>query len=218
MARFKDRIDGAKKLLPKLAKFADDKDAIVVGLPRGGVVTAAEVAKRLHLPLGFMIIKKIGAPRDPELAIGATDPEGISYFDQELINSLRVAKEYLDGQKYKKMGEAAVRRALYETSFKNPDFSDRTIILVDDGIATGTSMLAAVKSAKNLGAKKIIVAVPVTAEDSKKKFEGEADEFIAAEVDPSMSSVGEFYDFFPQVEDSEVLEILKNAKNDFSNK
>lgn len=230
MARFKDRVSGASELLQKLDEYRESLNTVVLGLPRGGLVTAAEIAKGLFLPLGYVVVKKMGAPGDPELAIGATDSKGISYFDQELIKSLGISKEYLDSEKDRKIIEAKERFGLYKSNFKNPDFIGKGVILVDDGIATGTSMLAAIKSVENSGAAKVVVAVPVVAEDSREKLQKLVDEFVAVEVSSDMMSVGEFYDYFPQVEDSEVLEILsmasarsmasakKNAENNLGSK
>ncbi len=216
MARFKDRIAGATELLPGLKRFESDPDTVVAGLPRGGVITASVIAQGLKLPLGFLIVKKIGAAGDPELAIGAVSEDGTVLYDEAL--SSRTDIKYKESESQLKLDEARARGKLYRGSSVIERFDGKAVILVDDGIATGTTMLTAVAAARKLGAAKVIVAVPVAGSDSADKIKSEVDEFICVDTDPMLASVGEFYDDFPQVEDSEVLKILQNAKNNFSNK
>lgn len=215
MARFGDRIDGAEQLLPKLHRFKGTSDAIVVGLPRGGVITASHIAEKLGLPLSFLIVKKIGAPGDPELAIGAISEDGEVVYDKELIGL--ADEEYKNEESRRKLAEAKARGELYRGSNVLERFDRKTVILVDDGIATGTTILAAIKAAKKSGAEKVIIAVPVASTDSADKISKEA-ELIAIEISSVLTSIGEFYDYFPQVEDSEVIKILQDAKNSIRNK
>ncbi len=187
MARFKDRLAGAAELLPKLENFGNDSNVVILGLLRGGMVPAAFLARKLSLPLDFVIIKKIGAAGDPEFAVGA-----VSESDKEMND------------------EVKKRIEIYRRKYPPLDLKNKTAILVDDGVATGTTIVAAIKSAKKRGAREVIVAVPVASTESAKRIKKEG-QLIAVEISPTLSSVGEFYDSFPQVEDSEVLQILKNS-------
>lgn len=216
MARFKDRISAARELLPKLSQFDGDINTVVFGLPRGGVVTASEIAKGLHLPLGFLVAKKIGAPGDSELAIGAVTDNGGFYIDKEMKASLNIGDKYLEDEIEKKREEARSRSEEYLKNFENPKISGKTVILVDDGIATGATMVAAVRSIVKRGARKVVVAVPAGPCDNFDAIRKEADEVVCVSADLELSAVGEYYDEFPQVEDSEVIKIL-NAKNNINN-
>lgn len=222
MPRFKDRISAAHELLPKLIRFDGDINTVVYGLPRGGIITAAEIAKGLHLPLGFLVAKKIGAPGDPELAIGAVTDNGGFFIDKEMKASLNITDKYLEDEIERKREEARARAEEYLKHFENPKIHGKTVILVDDGIATGATMVAAVRSAIKRGARKVVVAVPAGPCDNFDVIGKEADEVVCLTADLGLSAVGEYYDEFPQVEDGEVVEILKrnankNAKSNFNN-
>lgn len=217
MARFKDRKSAAIELLPKLKRFEKDLNSVVVGLPRGGMVSAFEVAKGLALPLGFLVIKKIGAPHDPELAVGAVSDNGGYYIDEKLASEPQVSKEFLETEVEKKREEARGRKEKYEIGFTNPVLKDKTVILVDDGIATGATMIAGARSARRHGARKVVVAVPAGACQFFDEIRKEADEIICLGEDLKLSAVGEYYEEFPEVTDDEVIEILQNAKNNLNN-
>ncbi len=217
MPRFKDRISAAHELLPKLIRFDGDINTVVYGLPRGGIVTAAEIAKGLHLPLGFLVAKKIGAPGNAELALGAVTDNGGYFIDKEMKAGLNITDKYLENEVERKREEARTRAEEYLKHFENPEIHGKTVILVDDGIATGATMIAAVRSAIRRGARKVVVAVPAGACDNFDVIGKEADEIVCLTADLELSAVGEYYDEFPQVEDSEVIEILKNAKDNLNN-
>jgi len=202
VARFEDRISAAGELLSRIKNYAGT-NAVVVGLPRGGMITAAFLAEKSKLPLDFIVVKKVGAPENEEYAIGAVTENGGKYSDERFT---RVQKE-ADG-----------RSSLYRSNYPAYDLKDKTVILADDGIATGTTMLAAIGTARKRGAKKIVVAVPVGSSEAIEKIKKSADGLICVEVDPDLSAVGEYYDSFPQVDDEQVLAILKNAKNNSFNK
>ena len=202
MARFEDRISAAGELLPGLQKYTDS-NAVVVGLPRGGVVTASFLAKKLKLPLDFIIVKKVGAPGNSELAVGA-----VTESDQE----------YSDDEFEQKRKEALERGRLYRKNYPAKSLKDKVVILADDGVATGATMLAAIGVVKRKGAKRVVVAIPVASTDAAGKIKSLSDEFVCLMADPDMSAVGEYYNSFPQVEDGEVLAILENAKDNFFNK
>ena len=181
------------------------------------MVPASVIAKELKLPLGFLVVKKIGAPGNPELAIGAVAGSE-QYLDSEMVASTKTSKAFLAGESRRKNEEKEERMSEYLKHYKNPSLKGKKVILVDDGVATGTSITAAIKAAKAEGAKKVFVAVPFTSEEGKDKIRKEGAELITIKVDPNLSSVGEYYESFPQVEDEEVLSILENAKNSYYNK
>lgn len=209
---FKNRQDAGQQLAGKLGKYKGDPDVIIIGLPRGGVVTAAEVAKELKVPLDIVVPRKIGAPGNPEFAIGAIAEDGEGIINQETVDMLGVTKEYIEETIAEEKEEAQRRLKAYRGDRASLDLKGKTAILVDDGIATGSTMRAAVLSAKAKGAKKIVVAVPVTAGDSKAKIEAEVDEFVCLDVPIFFGAVGAFYEEFSQTEDEEVIDILKTSQ------
>lgn len=216
--RFIDRAAAAEELARRLEKYKNDLSAIIVGLPRGGMVVASRLADELGLPLDFLIVKKIGAPDNPELALGAVTESGEKYLDRDLIASVGVDSEYIEIELQRKFDEALERSRLYRDEKALPSFKGKTVILVDDGVATGATMLAAIESARGRGAKSVIVAIPVISEDAFEKMNGGVDRMIYLEKDSHLASVGEYYGNFPQIEDNEVTKLLKNAKDNFGDK
>ena len=178
-----------------------------MGLARGGVVTAYEVAQALHLPLGVIIVRKIGAPGNEELALGAIVESGEGIFNEDLISLLGVNREYLKSEIEKEKKIAAARRALYLKGVP-PELKGQTVILVDDGIATGASMRVAVKSVKAQGTKKVVLAVPVAAPDSLRLLEKEVDEVVCLYSPTHFGAVGAFYKSFQQTSDEEIIQLL----------
>jgi len=209
---FKNRQDAGQKLAQKLKEFKGQKNALLLALPRGGVVVAFEIAKELNLPLDLVVPRKIGAPFNEEYAIGAITESGEGIFDQEAIASLNVTKDYLDKEVATEKKEAQRRLKTYRQNQPPLNLKNKTVIIVDDGIATGLTMRAAIKSAKEKKAKKIIVAVPVTARDSLKTIEKEADKVICLDAPLFFGAVGAFYENFDQTEDQEVIDLMQKAK------
>ena len=210
VARFRNRASAGRELLQKLIKFKNDPNAVVVGLLRGGIVTASEVAMGLSLPLGFLVIKKIGAPNDPELAIGAVTDSGEVFIDEKMISEMKIDKSYVESETAKKREEARMRTEKYQMYVKNPSPSDKTVILVDDGIATGATMIAAVRSMSKYRARKVVVAIPMGPSEHLEKVRREVDEIVSLGEDLNLSSVGEYYDEFSEVTDEEAIKILSN--------
>ncbi len=206
---FQDRKDAGQQLVFKLQEYKNNPNAIVLALPRGGIILAYEIAKELKLPLDVIIAQKIGAPNFQELAIGAISEDGQTYFDAGIISSYNVGKEYLERESAKKKKEAIRRASLYRKNLPSLNLQNKIAILVDDGIATGATMLAAIKSAKAKKAKKVIAAVPVIAFDTLQKIEKEADKVIYLDAPQYFSAVGLFYENFEQIEDDEVVELLE---------
>lgn len=209
---FQDRQAAGTQLAEKLIKYQKKEDVIVVGLARGGVIVAAAVAKRLHLPLDILIIRKVGAPDNEELALGAIAEEGEGIFNHHLITLLGVSKEYLKKEVAKQKEVIQERKRLYLKGKKPPNFSGKTIILVDDGIATGASMKVAIQSTKSKKASKIVVAVPVAATDSLSEIATEVDEVVCLSTPPFFQGVGAFYNHFEQTTDEEIVSLLIHNK------
>ncbi len=208
---FKNRQNAGEMLAKKLLEYKNNKNCIVVGLPRGGVVTAFEVAKALHLPLDVLCPRKIRAPHNPELAIGAVNKNGIGYLNQELIESLNLSPEYLTSEVDLRKKEVEDRLKMFRKNKPTQDFFEKTVILVDDGLATGATMLAAIAELRGVKVKKIIVAVPVSHPDTLKIVMEKVDELICLFSTTSFCAVGQFYEEFDQTDDAEVIKILENS-------
>ena len=210
---FKDRADAGQKLIAELTEFKDQKNTILLALPRGGVVVAFAIAKELNLPLDLVVPRKIGAPGHEEYAIGAITETGEGIFDQEEIKSLNVEQEYLDKKVEQEKKEAERRLKTYRQDRPPLNLTNKTVIIIDDGIATGLTMQAAIKSVKQKKAEKIIVAVPVSAKDSLKKIKEQVDQVICLDAPLFFGAVGAFYENFGQTEDQEVIDLMTKSKN-----
>jgi putative phosphoribosyl transferase len=201
---WRDRIQAGQELAKKLVTYKKS-NTVVYGIPRGGVVVAAGVAKALNLPLSFIIARKIRAPVNPELALGAITADGQVVLDREVIKELMVSEDDLEQATKQALQEAHNKAALYGTS-KEPS---STVIVVDDGIATGSTMQAAVSALRKQGAAKIIVAVPVVSSELVTLFSKKADEIVYLEAPTLFLGVSNFYIAFPQVDDNEVIRLLQ---------
>ncbi len=209
---FHDRSDAGKKLAGALAKFKNAEETIILALPRGGVVVGFEVAKELNLPLDIVVPRKIGAPDNEEFAIGAITESGEGIFNQEAIRTYGISQDYLNQTMVKEKREAERRLKTYRGSRPPLNLENQTVIIIDDGIATGSTMRAAIKSVKSKKAKKVIVAVPTSAADSARIIKREADEFICLDLPEFFGAVGAFYEIFAQTEDQEVIDLLKKSE------
>jgi putative phosphoribosyl transferase len=205
---FRDRQEAGMQLSAKLMEYKGKSDVIVMGLARGGVVVAYEIAKNLQLPLDVVVVRKIGAPGNEELALGAITASGEGIFNDHLITLLGVSSDYIKHQIEKEKALAKKRLELYFGKRPRREFKGKTIILVDDGIATGASMRVAIHSMKSEGAKKIVLAVPVAAPDSLRKIEKEVDQVVCLSSPAFFESVGGFYKTFDQTSDEEIIKIL----------
>lgn len=205
---FEDRQQAGFLLAQKLEQFADKKDVLVLGLARGGVVVAKVISTFLNVPFDALVIKKIGLPRNPELAIGAVGPKNTVFWNEELIERLRISKEEKEKLKVLKSVERNVQENALRGN-KPLEISGKTVILVDDGVATGASVLAAWKFLKKEEAKRVILAVPVIASDTLRDIKKYFDMIIALKIKRNFYAVGEFYKNFPQVENEEVVRLLK---------
>ena len=206
---FQDRLDAGNQLAEKLRKYAKNSNAVLLALPRGGVAIALAVAKKLSLPLDILVARKVGAPGNPEFALGAVTGDGEEYLNERAWQMYDMDAKLWDRLKAKEQKEVRRREVAYRGGRSAIDLAGKTVILVDDGIATGATMIAAIFSAKKRGAAKVIAAAPVVAGDTKKLIESLAEVvFVAAPAD--FAAVGRFYDNFTQVTDDEVIAILKN--------
>lgn len=204
---FKDRQEAGQKLAKILEDFKG-KDAIVLALPRGGVVVGAEIAKALNLPFDIIAVRKIGSPESEEYAIGAIDVDGDGIWNEEELK--KVNKEWLAQKIQKEKKEAERRLNLYRQGRVLLDLKGKTAIIVDDGIATGLTVKSAIRYAKKMGAQKVVVASPVAPQETVDDLKKEADEVRILEMPAFFFAIGQFYESFPQVEDEEVVKILKN--------
>ncbi|MFA4831610.1 MAG: phosphoribosyltransferase family protein [Patescibacteria group bacterium] len=203
--KFKNRADAGQRLVKILERYRDSTHAIIIGLPRGGVIVAGEAAKELNLPLDIIVPRKIGAPGNPELAIGTVAEDGEPLLNEWLIEAYKIPRDYIDQTVARERQEAARRLKIYRASRPPLDLSGQTAILIDDGIAMGSTMRAAIHSARAKNAASIVVAVPVAAADSFALIKKEADEALALHIPEFFSAVGAFYDEFGETGDKEVV-------------
>lgn len=208
MGLFLDRVEAGRRLATAL-KDAVSKDAIVLAIPRGGVVVGHMVAHALGIPLDVIIPKKIGAPDNPELALGAIMEDGTTILDERLIQLLQVSKHYIAEESKKQRMEIERRLKLYRGDAPYPVLKNREVVIVDDGIATGSTMKAALSSVRKRGAKKIIIAVPVGPESTIKELKDEADSVVCLFTPEPFYAIGQFYTKFDQTSDDEVKRLLK---------
>lgn len=209
---FRDRRDAGEQLADLLTKYKNAKNTLILGLPRGGVVTAYAVAEKLGLPLDVTCPRKIGAPFNPELAIGAITETGEGVFNTELIEQLGIPYSYIAKEIEKEKQVAQRRLTAFRKGFPPRALKGKTVILIDDGLATGATMKAAIESVRKENAESIVVAVPVSPEDTVQEIEQLADEVIYIDTPPFFQAVGQFYENFAQTEDEEVIELLQAAK------
>ncbi len=213
---FYDRQEAGRLLAKELHKephLYTDKDALVLGLARGGIIVANEVAKALSLPLNVIVPRKIGAPRNPELALGSIMENGEGVFNQSIINMLGVSQNYIKQEIEKEKNKAAQRLALYRQYSPLPEIKNKHIILVDDGIATGSTLLTAIRAMRQFEPLSITVAAPVSSTEAFALLANEADKVICPNVRDDFLGVGMFYGHFPQTEDQEVVDLLKQGGN-----
>lgn len=208
---FKDRADAGKKLAQLLERFRGE-DVVVYALPRGGVITGVEIAKAIHAPLDLIITRKIGHPYSPEYAIGAIAENGHAVLNQQEVAG--IDQEYLSNQIEEQKMEAKRRRDLYLSGRRPITCSGKIAIVVDDGIATGLTMKAAIKELRlHYHPRKIIVAVPVAPAEVAKEIESGGAEFVALDIPEVFhGSIGAYYQDFSQVTDYEVLKLMKGEK------
>ena len=208
---FRDRRDAGRALAAKLRKYAGRPDVLVLALPRGGVPVAFEVAQALGAPLDVFLVRKLGVPGHEELAMGAIATGGVLLLNDEVLGGLGLDREVLDAVAAREREELERRERLYREDRPAPDVRDRIVILVDDGLATGSSMRAAVAALRQMGPGRTVVAVPVGAAETCSELAGEVDECVCARTPDPFWSVGQWYDDFTQTGDEEVHDLLSRA-------
>ncbi|NGX36100.1 MAG: putative phosphoribosyl transferase [Candidatus Anoxychlamydiales bacterium] len=205
---FKNREDAANKLSLALKKYKNDKDTIILALPRGGVVIGDIIAKKLNIPLDVIIPKKIISRSFEELAIGAICEETI-YLNEQLIKDLNISDEYIQKELQKAKNDALKKNKLYRKNKGFLDLNDKTVLLVDDGIATGATIIAAIEAIKVKKAKRIIVASPLAPYPIVSILKAKVFEVICLYMPDTFFAIAQFYEKFDQVRDEEVINILK---------
>ncbi len=205
---FKNREEAGRRLAERLSRYRG-QDTVVLAIPRGGVVVGFEVAKALGASLDIIVPRKIGAPHNPELAIGAVAQDGSMMLDTELVAYLGVSAGYVREEAERQIREIGRRMELYRGKKPYPKLEGRTVIIVDDGIATGATMRAAVASVRKQRPAKLIVAIPVGPPDRVDSLRGEVDEVVCLSTPESFLAVGEFYQDFSQTEDETVIRLLR---------
>jgi putative phosphoribosyl transferase len=209
--QFRDRADAGQKLVQLLNRYREKKETVVIGLPRGGVVVAWQVAHELHLPLDVICPRKIGAPGNPELAIGAITEEGDPILDFSLIQSMDVSEKYLTERIEMERENARHRVQEYRSDRPPLQLRGQIVILIDDGLATGSTMRAAIASVRARHAHRVVVAVPVSPLDTAEEMKLLSDTFICLDTPAPFYAVGQFYEQFDQVTDEEVIDLLKRS-------
>lgn len=208
---FPNRAEAGRLLATKLEKYAGRDDVIVLGLPRGGVPVAYEVARALGVPLDVFIVRKLGVPGFEELAVGAIASGGVRVLNEDVMRALPNASEIIEAVTQRETQELERREQEYRDGRPAPEIANRAVILIDDGLATGATMRAAVKALRQRGAAKIVVAVPVGPPDTCREFEDEADEVVCASAPEFFQAVGQYYEDFSQTSDEEVRDLLARA-------
>ena len=212
--RFTDRREAGRLLAAELAKYSGPDDVVVLGLPRGGVPVAWEVARGLRAPLDVLMVRKLGAPGQPELAIGAIGEGGVRVLNAGLIRGLMIAARDIDRIAAVEEKELERRVSAYRGSHEPLVLQDKTVIVVDDGVATGATMRAGLQAVKASGAAKVIAASPVGAPDSVASLAEDADEVVVLQTPEWFRSVGEWYEDFRPTTDEDVQRILAQSREE----
>ena len=216
MSLLKNRVEAGKQLAQTLNTVSEN--AIVLAVPRGGVVVGYEVAKSLGIPLDVIVTKKIGAPENPELAIGAVAEDGTFILDEDLARRLYVPKEYINEEVERMRQEIQRRLVRYRGNVPYPSLKGREVIIVDDGVATGSTLKAALRLLRHKGAKTVTVAVPVGPPDTIQELEKLADRVVVLQTPEPFYAIGQFYVDFTQTDDEEVAELLKQSREKMQSK
>ena len=213
---FRDRSEAGQLLAERLSKYANLADVIVLALPRGGVPVGFEVARALHAPLDVFIVRKLGVPGYEELAMGAVASGGVRVLNEQVVKNLNIPENVIDAVADWEMEEIRRREERYRGGEPPADVRARTVILVDDGLATGATMLAAIKALREQRPARIVVAVPTAAPDTCEQMKAEADDAICAITPDPFYAVGLWYENFWQTTDEEVREMLAAAQHNHS--
>jgi len=208
---FENRTEAGRKLAKRLSSYANRNDVIVLGVPRGGVPVAFEISQALKAPLDVFLVRKLGAPGHEELAMGAIASGGVRVLDRETIEALGVTELEIESTTVKEQKELERRERVYRGGRPPLDVRGKTVIVVDDGIATGSSMRAGIKALRQMKPARIVVAVPVAPESTCSHLEREVDELVCLDTPELFYAIGQFYADFSQVTDGEVQGLLRQS-------
>ena len=214
MRRFADRIDAGQALAASLTRFAGRDDVVVLGLPRGGVPVALEVARALSAPLDVLVVRKLGVPGHEEYAMGAIASGGIRVLSQVVIKGLRISEAAVAEVVAREEGELSRREAAFRNGRPALELAGRTVLLVDDGLATGSTMLAAVRAARAKGPARVVVAVPTGSAEACALLAKEADEVVCLDTPEPFRAVGLWYEDFSQTSDEQVKACLRETRSE----
>jgi putative phosphoribosyl transferase len=206
---FRDRAHAGQLLSHKLKAYADRRDVLILALPRGGVPVAREIARFLHAPLDVFLVRKLGAPGQEELAMGAIASGGVRVLNDEVVQALRVSSRVIDFVTARESQELARREHLYRDGRPAHEIAGRTLIVADDGLATGSTMRAAIAALRQAEPQRIVIAVPIAAAPTCKELGEEVDELVCLHTPEPFYSVGFWYEDFSQTGDEEIREILE---------
>jgi len=209
--QFLNRVEAGRLLARRLSQYANRAGVLVLALPRGGVPVGYEVAQALHAPLDVFMVRKLGVPGREELALGAIANGGIRALNGEVVEGLQIPDEVIQAVAARELCELERREQAYRGDRPTPDVQGRTVILVDDGIATGSTMRAAVAALRQLEAGRIVVATPTAALSTMREMHADVDEFVAVMTPADFTAVGQWYQDFGQTTDAEVRELLERA-------
>lgn len=218
MNRFRDRADAGRYLAERLKKYAGDNNTLVLGLPRGGVVVAFEVARGLGVPMDIFLVRKLGVPGYEELAVGAIASGGILEINQDVAQSIQISRARIEEIAAKETKELKRREQAYRGSRPPIKVEGRTIVIIDDGLATGATMRAAVEALRKQNPYKIVVAVPVASIEACNEFRTKVDEIVCGITPAYFNAVGAWYDDFGQTSDEEVVHLLREINISRANK
>jgi putative phosphoribosyl transferase len=208
---FRDRADAGRVVAERLRNYADKPDVIVLALPRGGAPVGYEVARALHAPMDVFVVRKLGIPGHEELAMGAVATGGVRVLNNQVVRALGIPDDVIDAVANWELKELERRERLYRGDRPPPDVRGKTVILVDDGLATGSTMLAAVQALRKLGPARIVVAVPVASPDTCELLKEYADDTVCSVTPEPFYAVGLWYRDFSQTSDEEVRELLERS-------
>jgi putative phosphoribosyl transferase len=210
---FRDRREAGRELAQRLQKYAGRHDLLVLGIPRGGVVVATEVASALTAPLDIFVSRKLGVPGQEELAFGAVASGGTLILDEEIVNAVGISESEIERIAARETQELERREQVFRAGWPPLDVEKKIVVLVDDGIATGASIRVAIAALRHRRPAEIVVAAPVVALSTYERLRREADDVICVHAPKSFYAIGEFYDDFSQVTDEEVIELLRQASS-----
>ncbi len=214
MTLYRDRSDAGRVLATQLMAYANRSDVLVLALPRGGVPVAYQVAKALHVPLDVFLVRKLGVPGHEELAMGAIATGGVCVLNEDVVQMLHIPDRVIEEVAAKEQQELERREHLYRDGRPPPDVRDCTVILIDDGLATGATMRAAIKALQQQHPARIVVAVPVAAPPTCEELSTQVDEIICAKTPELFYGVGYWYEDFSQTTDEEVHALLAQAEHE----